>query len=230
MTKEPIDNTPSIKVWDLPTRAFHWSLLTLAILAWITSEAEGTLFWTHLAAGYGVMGLIVFRLVWGVIGTRHARFSQFVRPWRVVVTHVRKLLSPSPAPFLGHTPPGGWMIVALLAVMTLVILTGLFAGDDGDTGPLAHLVSAWLADGLSEVHEAGNGLLWTMVLVHVIAVFVVSFLTRDNLVHAMWTGRKDNPERFSDPEHNTAADIPPAGWGRTTIAILVAVGSVAALV
>ncbi|NQV83577.1 MAG: cytochrome b/b6 domain-containing protein [Rhodospirillales bacterium] len=231
MSKELLDEAPSIKVWDMPTRAFHWSVLTLAVLAWITSEAEGALFWTHLAAGYGVMGLIVFRLVWGVIGTRHARFHQFVRPWRVVRTHIQELRSFSPAPFLGHTPPGGWMIIALLAVMSLIVVTGLFSGDDGDAGPLAYLVSPWLADALGEVHEAGNGLLWTLVVVHVGGVLAVSFLTKDNLIRAMWTGRKNNPERFPDPEQNTgqAADIPPAGWLRTAIAVLVAAGSVAAL-
>ncbi len=77
------------------------------LLAWITSEAEGGLFWTHLATGYGVMELVVFRLAWGVVGTRHARFADFLYPWSVVRAHLKEMLQRTPARFLGHTPAGG---------------------------------------------------------------------------------------------------------------------------
>lgn len=148
MTDKHGKTTPSVKVWDLPTRIFHWSLVLLTVVAWTTSEAEDAFFWAHLWAGYGVMGLVVFRLVWGLIGTRHARFKGFIRPWRVVRGHIREMLSSPSAPSLGHTPPGGWMIAALLTVLILLILTGLFAGDEGEEGPYALFVSAWLADAL----------------------------------------------------------------------------------
>ena len=222
MTKKPGDDTLSIKVWDLPTRIFHWSLVVLALLAWITSEADGALFRTHLWTGYGVMGLIVFRLIWGFIGTRHPRFSKFIHPWPVVRKHLRDLLSQSPAPSLGHTPAGGWMIAALLAMMVALVATGLFAGDDGESGPLVHWVAPWLADGLGELHEALNSFLWTLVLFHVGTVFIVSHLTRDNLIAAMRTGRKANPERFHKPDDTPGhpADIHPAGWLCTITAVL----------
>ncbi len=223
MADEHGNAAPTLKVWDLPTRVFHWSLVAFSILAWITSEADGALFWLHLWAGYAVMGLATFRLIWGVIGTRHARFTAFIRSWPDVRSHIRKLLSPSPAPSLGHTPPGGWMIALLLVVLILLVATGLFAGDDEELGPFALFVSAGLADALGEIHEGLNGLLWTLVVFHVCAVFAVSWLTRDSLVRAMWTGRKINPDRFPPQDGNAPpADIPPAGWLRTGLAVLLA--------
>ncbi|NQU61903.1 MAG: cytochrome b/b6 domain-containing protein [Rhodospirillales bacterium] len=218
----------TIRVWDMPTRVFHWTLGVLALLAWITAEAEGTLFWTHLAAGYGVLGLVVFRLAWGVIGTRHARFTDFVRPWPVVRDHTKAMLRFSPSRFVGHTPAGGWMIVALLAVLALLIATGLFAGDEGEKGPLAHFVGAWLADAMSEVHESLNAVLWSLVAFHVAGVLFVSYTTKDNLIRAMWTGRKENPARFIEAgnEETVAEDVPPAGFLRLALSTAVAVAAV----
>ncbi|MDA1088982.1 MAG: cytochrome b/b6 domain-containing protein [Proteobacteria bacterium] len=217
--KEPV------RVWDLPTRVFHWTLAVLVVFALITSEAEGGLFWTHLAAGYGVMGLVVFRLVWGVIGTRHARFTDFVRPWAVVRDHIKAMLrsslSRSMAGSVGHTPAGGWMIIALLAALALLIATGFFAGDEGDKGPLAHYIGAWLADAMSEAHESLNGLLWTLVGVHVGGVLFVSYTTKDNLIRAMWTGRK---------EQIAGEDIPAAGIPRVALSVTVGVVAVVAIV
>lgn len=228
--KSSIDNQ-TVRVWDLPTRVFHWSLAVLALLAWITSEAEGALFWTHLAAGYGIMGLVVFRLVWGLIGTRHARFTDFVRPWSVVRNHTAEMLRFTPTRFIGHTPAGGWMIVALLAVLALLTATGLFAGDEGEKGPLAHLVGAWLADGLGEVHEGLNTVLWILIPVHVAAVLFVSYLTRDNLIRAMWTGRKQSPAEIIAAGNGepAAEDIPPAGVLRVVLSAAIAAVAVLAV-
>ncbi|MDA0306325.1 MAG: hypothetical protein O3B76_08575 [Proteobacteria bacterium] len=80
MSKNGPPGRLTIQVWDRPTRVFHWSLVVLVILGLVTSEAEGVLFWTHLAAGYGVLGLLVFRIFWGFLGTRHARFAEFLHP------------------------------------------------------------------------------------------------------------------------------------------------------
>jgi cytochrome b len=181
----------TIAVWDLPVRVFHWSLLALVVLAFVTAETKGWLFQIHLYAGYGVIGLVAFRLAWGVVGTRYARFREFVRPWPAVRAHAVEVLGFSPARFIGHNPLGGWMIVALLATLALLTVTGLFAGDEGKHGPDAHLIAAWLAHGLKEAHEGLNTLLWTLVAVHVAGVAVESLLTGENLVRAIWTGRKD---------------------------------------
>lgn len=182
---------PTVVVWDLPVRVFHWALLAMTVLAFATAEAEGAWFVLHLAAGYGVMALVVFRLAWGFVGTRYARFHEFVRPWPVVREHVANVLRLRPARFVGHNPLGGWMIVALLAVLGLLVATGLFAGDEGEKGPLTHWIGAGAADALGELHEGLNTILWTLVALHVAGVVVESLLTGENLVRALWTGEKE---------------------------------------
>lgn len=182
---------PTVAIWDLPVRVFHWVLLVMTVLAFATAEAEGAWFVLHLAAGYAVMALLVFRLAWGFVGTRYARFREFVRPWPIVRAHAADVLRLRPARFVGHNPLGGWMIVALLTVLALTVATGLFAGDEGETGPLAHRIGAGVADAIGELHEGLNTVLWTLVAFHVAGVVVESLLTGENLVRAMWTGNKN---------------------------------------
>jgi cytochrome b len=225
MTREQPEKGTPIRVWDLPTRAFHWTLVGLVVLGWITAEFEGAWFWTHLGVGYGVLALIVFRLAWGVLGTRHARFTDFVRPWPEVRDHGLALLRMSPPRHLGHNPLGGWMIVALLSLLFLLVATGLFAGDDGDTGPLAslgaRLAGSWLPDALGEVHEGLHAVLWGLVGMHVAGVVVDSLLGGENLVRAMWTGKKNNPQAGG------ADNLEKAGIIRLVAAIGLAVAAVA---
>jgi len=183
---------PTVVVWDLPVRVFHWSLLVMTTLAFATAEAEGAWFALHLAAGYAVMALVVFRLAWGFVGTRYARFRDFVRPWPAVRAHAVDVLRLRPRHFVGHNPLGGWMIVALLAVLVLLVATGLFAGDEGEKGPLAHWVGAGVADALGELHEGLNAVLWSLVGLHVAGVVVESLLSGENLVRALWNGMKES--------------------------------------
>lgn len=214
-----MNREPTIVVWDLPTRIFHWSLLALVALAFATSETEGFWFDLHLAAGYGVIALVVFRLAWGFVGTRYARFSEFVRPWAAVRAHAADVLRLSPSRYVGHNPLGGWMILGLLALLAVLAATGVFAGDDDAKGPLAHLVGAGVADALGELHEGLNAVLWTLVAIHVAGIAVESFLTRENLVRAMWTGTKDVA--------GAAAAGQPARWALAvsmTLAVVAVVG------
>ena len=121
----------SVLVWDVPTRLFHWTLVFLVALAWVTGDAEGTMFAVHKLAGYGVAVLLAFRVIWGFAGSRHSRFSEFVRPWPEVLAHIKGMLSLRPARTLGHNPLGGWMALVLLLVLAAQVTTGLFASDDG---------------------------------------------------------------------------------------------------
>jgi len=230
MSKNAPPGTLSIQVWDRPTRVFHWSLVVLVILGLVTSEAEGVLFWTHLAAGYGVLGLLVFRIFWGFLGTRHARFAEFLRPWSVVREHLKEMLNFTPSPAIGHTAPGGWMIAALLVVLFLLVASGLFAGDDDQLGPMAPMITAklgaWAADAMSEVHESLNALLWTLVGVHVAGVLFVSVTTDDNLIRAMWTGRKKIPAGLAETGND---DIPAPGRLRLALSIAAGIASVLAV-
>jgi cytochrome b len=199
----------SVLIWDVPTRLFHWTLVLLVALAWVTGEAEGSLFVVHKLAGYGVAVLLVFRVIWGFAGSRHSRFSDFVRPWREVFAHVKGMLSLRPARTLGHNPLGGWMALLLLLVLAAQVGTGLFASDDGLGGPLAGTVAAGTAHAIAELHEGLSGALLGLIGLHVVGVLVESLLTRDNLVRAMITGRKAVTP--GEAEAGASAAVAP-GW------------------
>ena len=199
----------ALLVWDVPTRLFHWLLVLLVALAWVTGEAEGSMFTVHQLAGYGVAVLLVFRVIWGFVGSRHSRFSDFVRPWREVFAHIRGMLSLRPARTLGHNPLGGWMALVLLLVLAAQVGTGLFASDDGLGGPLAGTVAAGTAHAIAELHEGLSGALLGLIGLHIIGVLVESLLTRDNLVRAMITGRKAVTP--GDAEAGQRAALAP-GW------------------
>lgn len=180
----------TVLVWDAPIRLFHWTLVFLVALAWVTGESEGSMFLVHKLAGYGVAVLLVFRLIWGFAGSRHARFAGFVRPWREVLAHLRAVLRLRPARTLGHNPLGGWMALLLLLVLAAQVTTGLFASHDGLGGPLAGAVTSGTAHAITELHQGLSGALLGLIGLHVVGVLVESMLTRDNLVRAMITGRK----------------------------------------
>jgi cytochrome b len=180
----------SVLVWDAPTRLFHWTLVLLVALAWVTGEADGSMFTVHKLAGYGVAVLLVFRVIWGFAGSRHSRFADFIRPWPEIRAHLKGMLTLRPARTLGHNPLGGWMALLLLLVLAAQVGTGLFASDDGLGGPLAGAVSSATAHAIAELHEALSGALLGLIGLHIAGVLVESLLTRDNLVRAMITGRK----------------------------------------
>lgn len=169
--------TQRILVWDIPTRVFHWLLAASFAGAFLTAESER---WRdlHVMLGYGFAGLIAFRLVWGLIGTRYARFRAFLFSPREVMAYLRSLASRSPRHYLGHNPAGSIAIFLLLGLGALTAVTGWMHFND--------LGGEWT----EEVHEAAaNGML-AVVAVHILGVLVSSLLHRENLVRAMFTGRK----------------------------------------
>ncbi|PKM43425.1 MAG: cytochrome B [Gammaproteobacteria bacterium HGW-Gammaproteobacteria-1] len=181
-----------LKVWDPLVRVFHWSLVTAFIVAFVTEDHYLAL---HVQAGYTIIGLVLFRLLWGVFGTRHARFTDFVRGPRAVMDYLKSLFSRRPTHYLGHNPAGGWMVVALLVALLLTTLTGLLTYGAGEaaSGPFALLAGnpgGFWSEALEEIHEALANLTLLMVFVHVAGVFVSGWLHHENLVLAMLTGRK----------------------------------------
>ena len=180
----------TIFVWDLPTRLFHWTLVALVALAWITGEGEGTLFDIHKLAGYGVLAAILFRMIWGFVGSEHARFRNFIHPWPVVRDYAKGLLALRPRPTIGHNPLGGWMIVLLLVTLCGIVGTGLFAFEEDVGGPLARSISPQMAHALAEVHEGLANFLLFLIGIHIAGVLVDSLLIGHNLVWAMFSGRK----------------------------------------
>lgn len=182
-------NDDEVKVWDPLVRVFHWTLVTAFTVAFLTEDEWLDL---HVLAGYTVLGLVGLRLVWGLIGTRHARFGDFVRGPSIVLAYVGDVIRGRARRYLGHNPAGGAMIVALLAFLTLTSLTGLFAyGASELAGPFAGAFDSprWV-DPLEELHEVLANLTLVLAGVHVAGVVASSLLHRENLVRAMVTGTK----------------------------------------
>lgn len=171
----------SINVWDLPTRAFHWSLAGSIILALIIIDDRGPFYTIHAICGVIALVLVLFRLVWGFVGGEHSRFSAFVAPWSAVRNYSLQLLRLAPPAHIGHNPLGGWAVLVLLGLSFLAAATGVL------TGGFAGATIAVLAKG---IHELAGSLLQFMVFIHVAAVLIDWFLTNDNIVAAMWHGRK----------------------------------------
>jgi cytochrome b len=170
-------NRDAVLVWDLPLRVFHWVLAGAFVGAFLTAESER---WrdVHAVLGYTVLVLLAFRLLWGVFGTRYARFRALPIAPRRALTYLRSLLAGRPEPHPGHNPAGALAIYALLGLATVTTLTGLAA--------FADVGGEWLA----ELHEGVANALLAVVLVHVAGVVVGSLAHRENLVTAMLTGRK----------------------------------------
>ena len=167
----------TVRVWDPFVRVFHWGLVALVAVAMATGEeAEGL----HVLVGTTIAALVALRVIWGFVGTRYARFSDFVRPPSQVVGFVLQSLSMRAPRVLGHNPAGGAMIVVLLAMIGVVSATGWLLTVDGLHG----------LEGIEAIHEASAYLLMALVLVHVAGVVLTSFEHGENLVRAMWTGRK----------------------------------------
>lgn len=188
-----------ILVWDWPVRIGHWLLVGAFALAWLTGDSEA---WrlVHVWAGGAMLGVILFRLVWGLIGTRHARFASFVRGPGSVLAYLKGLLAGRPAPAAGHNPAGAWAIIGLLTL-------GLLAGGSG-----------WLlyqdmgGEWLEELHEGLAMAMLTLVGLHITGVMASHFVHRENLVRAMLTGYKRGaPEEAIDGARPLAAVLL-IGW------------------
>ena len=187
----PEEPERDLQVWDLPVRVVHW-LLALAIFGcWLTETLGVAWMQWHMRLGYLVLGLAVFRILWGFIGPRYARFSDFLHGPRAVFDYARSWTSGAPAAHAGHNPLAGWAIVAMLACILVQAVTGLFHTDDIlTTGPLRGAVSSDLADRLGGVHAANAELLWILIGLHFAALLVHRYIAGERLVGAMWTGRK----------------------------------------
>jgi len=192
-------NTSTVKIWDLPTRLFHWSLLALVIACWWTSGEDGNID-QHMRFGLAALALLLFRLVWGVLGSTTARFASFVASPRAVFGYFAGMRSEA-SPHLGHNPAGGWMVLALLAMLLAITLSGMFANDDiMSEGPLAHYVSEGMSDLATEWHEGGFYTLLALVALHVAAIAFYLLVKKDNLVRPMLTGVRLLPQSVSVPE------------------------------
>ena len=175
--KTGVTTLPMVRVWDPFVRIFHWSLVGLFVLAFVTGDETE---WLHLTAGYAIAVLIVLRIIWGFVGSRHARFSDFVRTPRQVTDYLRSAIRLQAPRYLGHNPAGGMMIIALLAMLVGISATGFMMTTD----------AFWGAQWVEDLHEGLVYVTLGLIALHVAGVVFASVEHGENLVKAMITGRK----------------------------------------
>jgi cytochrome b len=176
-----------VPVWDRFVRVFHWSLVLAFTVAYLIEEPHIV----HVWAGYVIAGLIVARIVWGFAGSPHARFADFVYRPTTAFAYLRDLVRMRGKRYLGHSPAGGYMVLLLLVMLALTGIAGLIVyGGEENAGPLAGMVSEATAEQFEEVHEVLANITLALIFVHIAAVIFASFAHRENLVRAMFTGKK----------------------------------------
>ena len=186
-----MNDTNEIKVWDPLVRIFHWSLASAFFIAYLTEDD-----WmdVHAYAGYTIAGLVAFRLVWGLIGTRHARFGDFVRSPRDVLAYLKDMALFHPKRYLGHNPAGGAMVVALLVSLVITVLTGISVyGAEESAGPLAGVLAnapEFVGEVTEELHEFFANFTLFLVVLHVVGVVLAGLQHGENLVRSMINGKK----------------------------------------
>ncbi|HEX6833832.1 MAG TPA: cytochrome b/b6 domain-containing protein [Rudaea sp.] len=219
-------NTPAptniaARLWDLPTRLFHWTLVVLIALQYATGEFDLLDLRWHFWFGYATLALVLFRILWGLFGSQTSRFSHFVRGPSAVVAYVRALFAPAKEPAVGHNPVGGWSVLALLACVLVQAASGLFASDGIDNdGPLAARVSAATVKLMTRVHHWTQNVLLLLIAMHVAAALLYLLVGRENLIAPMISGKK--------PLAQPPALMFASGW-KALMCLAVAVAAVALL-
>ncbi|GAA0467153.1 cytochrome b/b6 domain-containing protein [Parasphingorhabdus litoris] len=184
-------------VWDWTVRLFHWLIVLLIPLMWWTAE-EGMMDW-HRRLGLTLFALILFRLVWGIIGSWTARFVPMIKRLTAAPTYIRDLFTGRHSPSFGHSPIGSLSVFALLAALSVQIGTGLFAVDvDGlESGPLSILVSFSTGRDIADIHELNFDILVALIVLHIAAIAIYRLILKDNLIRPMVTGRRSDIEPVS---------------------------------
>ena len=177
-------------IWDLPIRIVHWLLAVLIFGSWYTVSVAGNME-AHMLIGQVILCLLIFRVVWGFVGTRYAKFSSFVFGPRTIVAYARTILSRSGGGYAGHNPLGFLAVFAMLLLIGIQVTTGLFA-TDGDfyEGPLNHLVSGSTGREITDIHYLNFDVLAIMIGIHIVAIFFYLLYKSENLIWPMFTGTK----------------------------------------
>lgn len=195
----------TIHIWDLPLRLFHWLLVVAVAAAYITAKIGGSLIDWHGRIGIFILGLLVFRILWGFVGSTHARFLTFFPTLPRLAAYLKGRWQG-----IGHNPLGALSVFALLAVLAVQVGTGLFANDDiAYVGPLSGFVDKSLSDRLTGLHNTIFDLLVGFVVLHVVAIVFYRWVKKTNLVAPMLTGKKQVPKALAA----SLIDIPVMGVG-----------------
>jgi cytochrome b len=187
-----------VRVWDLPTRLFHW-LVVLLVAAAYASEELNWMGW-HVRIGVALLALLFFRLLWGCFGSATSRFRNFVATPGAALRHLRHALRREPDLQVGHNPAGGWMVLLLLALLLGETLSGLYVNNDvADDGPFTAWVPAGVANAITALHSILWYALLAAVALHVLAIVVYAAAKGHDLLRPMLTGRKQLPPRIAAP-------------------------------
>lgn len=182
---------PPVRVWDLPTRLFHWALTLLIVMQYATGQFGALDMTWHIRGGYAILVLVLFRIAWGFAGSQTSRFAEFVRSPGAVWRYLRLQFAGVTQTSIGHNPLGGWSVIALLLSLVVQVASGLFARDDLDNeGPLAAHVSRQTVKLMRAVHSWNENVLLLLIALHVLAVLLYLLLGKQNLIVPMITGYK----------------------------------------
>ena len=177
-----------IRVWDLPIRLFHWLLVLCIAGSLISVNLGGNAIEWHAYFGYSILTLLIFRFIWGFIGSKHARFSSFIPTRRAILEY----LQGRTVRVLGHNPIGALSVFALLFVLSVQVITGLFVDDEiAFRGPLAKYVPNFIVSFLSEIHEGNQVVIYTLITIHISAIWFYKKFKGENLIKPMLTGDKE---------------------------------------
>lgn len=177
-----------IRVWDLPIRLFHWLLVLCIAGSLISVNLGGNAIEWHAYFGYSILTLLIFRFIWGFIGSKHARFSSFIPTRRAILEY----LQGRTVRVLGHNPIGALSVFALLFVLSVQVITGLFVDDEiAFQGPLAKYVPNFIVSFLSEIHEGNQVVIYTLITIHISAIWFYKKFKGENLIKPMLTGDKE---------------------------------------
>ncbi|WP_297023243.1 cytochrome b/b6 domain-containing protein [Thalassospira sp.] len=228
----PASDEKKVKLWDFPVRLFHWALVIAIVTAWWTNRQ--VMIDIHAIAGYSVLALVIFRIIWGFVGSSNARFADFLTGPKRVINYMLKIPNGTMADltYAGHNPAGGWMVAVLILLVGLQAFSGLFASEDTFLffdGPLVAYVSSDFAGTMNWIHHTNINLIYAAVGLHVFAAIFYLVVKRENLIRAMVIGTRQVPAelaerfatiRFASPVLGIAILIicALAVWGGITLA------------
>lgn len=221
MTK-PSTGLITAPVWDGFVRVFHWSLVLLFTFSVVTGKVGGEWIVWHMRSGYAILALVTFRLIWGFIGGEYARYVSFLTGPVRAMKFAKGLLGKTHEQVIGHNPVGGWMVLILLILLATQAGLGLFSNDEiATTGPLARYVSDETSLTLMSRHRSIGNVLLVLVGLHVAAVLFHLFVKKENLIFAMFSGKKDLPPELAREAHAARKASLPLGFVLLSVAIAV---------
>ena len=221
MTK-PATHLISAPVWDGFVRVFHWSLVTLFAVSVASGKVGGEWIDWHMKSGYAILALVTFRLMWGFVGGEYARYVSFLTGPIRALKFAKGLLGKTHVHVIGHNPVGGWMVMVLLLLLATQATLGLFSNDEiATTGPLARYVSDATSITLMGRHRTIGNILLALVGIHIAAVLFHVIVKKENLIRAMFSGKKALPPALASEANAARKASTPLGFVVISVAIAV---------